>query len=185
MFSALRIFCRCSASASVVFGFVLRTDSTADEIIALDRHESDPNITPEFTEWAGHQKVDSYFRLLLESSIFTKYEISRQVHLMFTLNIMATLMRGTIIGVMAQSDTSKREQMYLQKNRPLSIKLKRLQAFSISFVFALIHSGTLNPMLLASSQSYVSLETASLQLIYLRSNYLLLRLPRVRQVTMH
>ena len=72
----------------------LKSDSNADEIIALDRHEYDPNITPEFTEWAGRQKVDSYFRLILESSIFTKYEISRQVHLMFTLNIMATLLDG-------------------------------------------------------------------------------------------
>lgn len=72
----------------------LKTDSMADEIIALNRHEYDPNITSEFTEWAGCQKVDSYFRLLLESSIFTKYEISRQVHLMFTLNVMATLLDG-------------------------------------------------------------------------------------------
>lgn len=72
----------------------LKADPDADELIAPNRHEYDPNITPEFTEWAARQKIDSYSRLLLESAIFTKYEISRQVHLMFTLNLMATLLDG-------------------------------------------------------------------------------------------
>jgi len=72
----------------------LKENPDADESIALDRHEYDPNITPAFIQWARAQKVNSYTRFVLESTIFTKYEISRQVHLMFTLNIMATCLDG-------------------------------------------------------------------------------------------
>jgi hypothetical protein len=75
-----------------------------DELIAPDRHEYDPNITPTFTTWAGAQKINAYLRLVLESTIFTKYEVSRQVHLMFTLNIMATL----IDGYYARNDSATR-----------------------------------------------------------------------------
>jgi hypothetical protein len=72
----------------------LKENPDADESIALDRHEYDPNITPAFIQWARNQNVSSYTRLVLESTIFTKYEISRQVHLMFTLNVMATTLIG-------------------------------------------------------------------------------------------
>jgi hypothetical protein len=72
----------------------LKKDPDEEELIAPDRHEYDPNVTPAFTVWAGNQKISSYMHLLLESSIFTKYEISRQVHLMFSLNVMATLIDG-------------------------------------------------------------------------------------------
>lgn len=50
----------------------------------------DPNITEEFTKWGNSKKIDAYQKFILESSIFSKYEISRQVQLMFTLNLMAT-----------------------------------------------------------------------------------------------
>jgi hypothetical protein len=72
----------------------LKKDPEAEELIEPDRHEYDPNITPAFTSWAGGQKISSYMRLVLESSMFSKYEISRQVHLMFSLNVMATLIDG-------------------------------------------------------------------------------------------
>jgi hypothetical protein len=72
----------------------LKNDPASDEVIDLDRHDYDPNITKAFTEWAAQQKVGSYIKFLLETSIFTKYEISRQVHLMFTLNVMATILDG-------------------------------------------------------------------------------------------
>ncbi len=72
----------------------LKEHPDADELIASDRHEYDPNLTVAFTKWAAGQKINSYMKLILESSIFTKYEISRQVHLMFTLNLMATLIDG-------------------------------------------------------------------------------------------
>jgi hypothetical protein len=72
----------------------LKEDPAAEEIIDPDRHEYDPNITEAFIEWAGRQKINAYVRLVLESAIFTKYEVSRQVHLMFTLNVMATILDG-------------------------------------------------------------------------------------------
>jgi hypothetical protein len=51
----------------------------------------DPSIPKSFIDWASNKKVKSFNRLILEESIFTPYEISRQVHLMYALNIMATL----------------------------------------------------------------------------------------------
>ena len=72
----------------------LKSNPEAEEIIDPDRHEHDPNITDAFMEWAGKQRITAYVRLVLESPIFTKYEISRQVHLMFTLNVMATILDG-------------------------------------------------------------------------------------------
>jgi hypothetical protein len=72
----------------------LKDDPTSDDSIDPARHEYDPNITPGFVDWASKQRVSSYQRLVLESSTFSKYEISRQVHLMFTLNTMATILDG-------------------------------------------------------------------------------------------
>jgi hypothetical protein len=72
----------------------LKRDPEAEEIIDPGRHEYDPNITEAFMQWAGRQHITAYVRLVLESPIFTKYEISRQVHLMFTLNVMATNLDG-------------------------------------------------------------------------------------------
>ena len=54
----------------------------------------DPNITEEFTEWGNKQHIKGFQDFVLESPIFSKYEISRQVHLMFTLNLMSTMIDG-------------------------------------------------------------------------------------------
>lgn len=72
----------------------LKRDPEAEEIIDPNRHEYDPNITEAFMQFAGQQQITAYVRLVLESPIFSKYEISRQVHLMFTLNVMATNLDG-------------------------------------------------------------------------------------------
>jgi hypothetical protein len=72
----------------------LKSDPEAEDLVDLDRHEYDPNVTKEFLQWAQQQKLSAYLRFVLESSIFTKYEISRQVHLMFTLNVMSTILDG-------------------------------------------------------------------------------------------
>ena len=65
-----------------------RNQSTANVDQELSSY--DPNITEEFTKWGNSKKIEAYQKFILESSIFSKYEISRQVHLMFTLNLMAT-----------------------------------------------------------------------------------------------
>jgi len=51
----------------------------------------DPTIPRSFHEWAAAHQVNYYNKLVSEEGIFTPYELTRQVHLMFTLNILATL----------------------------------------------------------------------------------------------
>jgi hypothetical protein len=59
-----------------------------------DRAPVDPNLTPGFIDWQRKQKTKAYHSLLLTTEIFSKYEISRMVHLSFTLNALATLCSG-------------------------------------------------------------------------------------------
>ena len=149
----------------------LRTDSTTDEIIALDRHESDPNITPEFTEWAGHQKVDSYFRLLLESSIFTKYEISRQVHLMFTLNIMATLIEGyynrndgATRHLETRADVFTEKQAFVNKIEKAASVFNKLRFRANSFWYAKSNAFSLLAVLCEFGDRFVTTDLSALKL---------------------
>jgi hypothetical protein len=52
--------------------------------------EADPNLTPDFRRWASGIVCESYRELMLEGRIFSPFETSRMVHLMYTLNLMAT-----------------------------------------------------------------------------------------------
>lgn len=52
----------------------------------------DPNIPSSFIEWASTKKVKYLNKLLIEEGIFTTYELTRQVHLTFTLNLMSTFL---------------------------------------------------------------------------------------------
>jgi hypothetical protein len=52
--------------------------------------QNDPTIANSFIDWAKDKKVKYYNKLILEEGIFTPYELTRQVHLMFTLNTLAT-----------------------------------------------------------------------------------------------
>ena len=52
--------------------------------------QNDPTIPDSFIEWAGRRKVKHFGKFVLEWDIFTNYELTRQVHLMFTLNALAT-----------------------------------------------------------------------------------------------
>ncbi len=58
---------------------------------AKDRYVHDPNIPPDFWNWALPNKVVNIQKLIVDSGIFTPYEISRKVHLMFSLNVLATI----------------------------------------------------------------------------------------------
>lgn len=53
-----------------------------------------PEIPNEFWQWASKAKIANVHKLLLTSGVFTPYELSRQVHLMFSLNILATVIDG-------------------------------------------------------------------------------------------
>lgn len=72
----------------------LRQDSDGEENVDEDAHKYDPNITKEFIDWANERKVSAIQELLLERAIFNQYEITRNVHLRFTLNLMATQLVG-------------------------------------------------------------------------------------------
>ena len=52
--------------------------------------QHDPTIPNSFIDWTKDKKIRHYNKLILEEGIFTPYELSRQVHLMFTLNVLAT-----------------------------------------------------------------------------------------------
>lgn len=62
-------------------------DSQEEGLVLL---QTDPNIPDSFIDWAKSKKVKHYNKFILESNIFTAYELSRKVHLMFTLNVMST-----------------------------------------------------------------------------------------------
>ncbi|WP_415898809.1 DUF262 domain-containing protein [Neptuniibacter sp. QD48_11] len=64
----------------------------------------DPSIPEDFTEWAKGKEVSYFKSLIIESGIFTPYEISRQIHLMYSLNLMAT----NIGGIYTRNDLATR-----------------------------------------------------------------------------
>ena len=64
-------------------------DNKDEDIMA-----NDPNLTAEFVQWAKRQKLNNFHNWIIELPIFTKYEISRQVHLMFVLNVISTILVG-------------------------------------------------------------------------------------------
>jgi hypothetical protein len=69
----------------------------AGELLGIESEDSEsnlrenPDVTQEFVQWAERQKLNPFQKWLIDSSIFTKYEISRQVHLMYVLNLMSTI----------------------------------------------------------------------------------------------
>ena len=80
--------------------FMLVAKYLSGEIIDVEQYNdiiiqgSDPNITPEFVRWAKPERVRSFRELLLDGKIFSPYETSRMVHLMYTLNLEATYIFG-------------------------------------------------------------------------------------------
>lgn len=60
----------------------------------IDNFKEDPNIPKEFYKWANTKKVRKTQTLFTDKNIFTVREISRKVHLQYTLNIMTTVIGG-------------------------------------------------------------------------------------------
>jgi hypothetical protein len=69
---------------------------TEESLLNIDpaRVQDDPNLSEDFVRWANLQKVEAFHKYVLESEIFSKYEVSRQVHLMFVLNLIAASTKG-------------------------------------------------------------------------------------------
>ncbi|MDD2383133.1 MAG: DUF262 domain-containing protein [Sulfurospirillaceae bacterium] len=66
-------------------------NETDEENIVLPMQKN-PNIPIEFIEWAKENPIKYFYKLILEGKIFSSYEISRQSHLLFTMNIISTIM---------------------------------------------------------------------------------------------
>ena len=81
--------------------FMLVAKLLSDEI-SFEEHNTeeeqplhhDPNITEKFITWSKSKNYQNFNKLIMESNIFSRFEISRKVHLMFVLNIMATVLEG-------------------------------------------------------------------------------------------
>jgi hypothetical protein len=150
----------------------LKSDPEADEIIDPERHGSDPNITPAFIEWAAQQKLNAYVKLVLESSIFTKYEISRQVHLMFTLNVMATILdgyynrnEGATRQLDARADKFPERQEIVDRIESAAAYFNRLRFRADSFWYAKSNAFTLLLMLCEYSAKLDALNHAPLKVL--------------------
>lgn len=69
-------------------------EEDAGEEADLGEAELHPLMPEDFIPWATSFEVGRFQSWLLKSKIFTEFEIARQVHLMFTLNIIATVYFG-------------------------------------------------------------------------------------------
>lgn len=59
-----------------------------------DNIKFDPNITSEFISWAREAKIGNFNKLIIDTPIFSGYELSRQVHLNYVLNIIGIIDQG-------------------------------------------------------------------------------------------
>lgn len=60
------------------------------DVHVTQKQSINPNVPSSFIKWAKNQDVSFFNKLIIETSIFSKYEISRKVHLMAVLNIIGT-----------------------------------------------------------------------------------------------
>ncbi len=74
--------------------FMLVAKLLSDEIDLTESKNIDFNITADFRKWAKSMDYSKIVKLIIENNIFTPYEISRKVHLMFMLNILGTIEMG-------------------------------------------------------------------------------------------
>lgn len=101
----------------------LRVQSDDDDDAALI---VDPTIPLEFIDWAKDLDAPFFKKLIVEGNIFTPYELSRQIHLMYTLNILATF----IGGIYTRNDLVSR---YLDEFKELlNDKNKILERFELT-----------------------------------------------------
>lgn len=64
------------------------------DIENFDCLDFDPSIPIDFVEWSKNVNVIKINELITKTSVFSSYEISRQVHLMFSLNVLGTIKEG-------------------------------------------------------------------------------------------
>lgn len=74
--------------------FLPASNADIEEPGDLNPRDYDPNISKDLLDWAKRQDVTDYKNFVLNGKIFSPYETSRMVHLMYTLNLMATVIFG-------------------------------------------------------------------------------------------
>jgi hypothetical protein len=148
----------------------LKEDPSSEDSIDPTRHEYDPNLSPEFVAWAGKQKVAAYGRLVLESTMFTKQEIARQVHLMFTLNIMATVLDGyynrnenAIRYLDSRADIFNERQEIVKKIEDAATTFNKLRFPANSYWYGKSNAFTLLVTLFNLHQDLAQLEAPALR----------------------
>lgn len=80
--------------ASSEFMLVAKLLANEIELEKENKKTANLNIPPEFKEWSTKTNYSDFRELIIERPIFTAYEISRKVHLMFVLNLLGTTERG-------------------------------------------------------------------------------------------
>lgn len=73
-----------------------------DEIETIDddgqtympTHQFDPNTPKSFVDWMETKKVSYFNKLILNGDVFSPFELTRQVPLMFVLNLICTYIKG-------------------------------------------------------------------------------------------
>jgi len=117
-----------------------------------DDFDFDPDVPEEFIRWSNTVNVSKIRSLITEYNIFSEYEISRQVHLMFSLNILGTILKGIYNRNIDRDLLDKYSDNFEAKERILKnleevaakilkLKLKRTSTwFNKANMFSLIYS---------------------------------------------
>ena len=71
----------------------MKVDFAEEEIEQPDLRVN-PNVSADFIRWASEERSENYITLIGDSATFTSYEMARRVALMFTLNVMSSLIDG-------------------------------------------------------------------------------------------
>ena len=117
----------------------------------------DPRISQEFLEWGKGVKCDGIQKLLSNTDIFTEYEISRQSHLLYALNILTTIQ----LGIINRNVTRSMLDDYVEEYPDKEVVIKQLN----------LVANKINGMRL-SKKSYWNNKTNIFSLIYvIYSNY--------------
>jgi len=82
--------------AKLITGELFKLKDQEDQELLDEDLIFDPRIPKIFLEWAEKINVDSIKTLLVNTNIFSEYELARQYHLMYALNILATIKEGII-----------------------------------------------------------------------------------------
>lgn len=90
--------------------------------------EFDPNMSPDFISWAKSKNVSKFNELITGDSIFSGYELSRQVHLNYVLNILGTIESGIYNRNIDKEVLEQFAENYVQKDIIVE-KLQKVASF--------------------------------------------------------